>query len=81
MDSFKDILKNRKETGPKPPKYKWQELAMQICHEFSVKDRRTKASVFKYCKKDYGKALKCFQECKELGKPHAHYFFKLFTLK
>lgn len=79
MDSLKDILQSRVVEKKKAPAYQFQELALQIIKSFGA-DAKDRSSIFRYCKLDYNIALKAFNDCKELGKMNAPYFFKLLSV-
>lgn len=79
MDSLKDILQTRVLEKKKAPAHKFQELALQIIKSFGA-DARDRSSIFRYCKLDYNLALKAYNDCKELGKMNAPYFFKLLSV-
>ena len=77
MELLFDLLPTKRNS--RLPKYQWQELALDIIKDFKV-ENKDRSSVFKWCQKDYQKALQSFAECKELKKLHAKYFFKLMSL-
>ena len=61
-------------------KYKWQDLGLRILEYIHERrDRSIRARIMRRCKLDYHRAERAFNECKELEKPHARYFFKVFN--
>ncbi len=79
MDSFKDIIKNKKSL--KPPAYQWQELALTVIKELSVPDYK-RSSVFKVCKQESPERIKrALNDTKELCSAGSawRYFFKIIT--
>lgn len=80
MEPIKNIISTQKKRVPvKAPTYKWQELPLKILNEFDVVDNE-KSSIFKHCKDNPQKALIAYNECVELGKKNAPYFFKLMSI-
>jgi len=77
LSSIKDIL-NAKKTGPKPPAYPWQDLALKIERELHV-PRFKRNAIFKVCR-DNPRSLveRCLADTKELctGNDQWRYFFK-----
>ena len=78
MEHIGKLLKQPREKLPKPPKYKWQELALTIIKEMMV-DPKRKSSVFKVCKDNEDLARWAYNTCKELRKWDIRYFFKLMS--
>jgi hypothetical protein len=77
MDTFNDIIKQRKRV--KPPAYPWQELALQIIQELAIPDNK-RSSIFKVCKQESPQLIKrALNDTKELCKQGStwRYFFKI----
>ena len=61
-------------------KYKWQDLGLRILEYIHERRNQSiRARIMRCCKLDYHRAERAFNECKELEKPHAKYFFKVFN--
>ncbi len=72
-----EIFKQKKET--RPPKYKWQDLALRIIKELDIPNSK-KSSVFKVCKINSPEFIqRCLNDTKELCDKGEkwRYFFKL----
>lgn len=81
MDSFADIIKNKKTV--KPPAYPWQDLALQVIRELGVPGFK-RSSVFKACKEKSPEEVKrALNDTKELCKDGQkwQYFFKIISKK
>lgn len=77
MDSFADIMKNRK--AVKPPAYPWQDLALQVIKELSVPGFK-RSAVFKVCKEKAPEQVRrALNDTKELCPDGQkwQYFFKI----
>jgi len=80
MDSIKDILNNKKKSSKiKPPKFRWQEVALKVIEDFKV-DKTKKSSVFKACKDDVNMATRVSAYCLEGDKNTIEYFFKMYNI-
>ena len=77
ISSIKDVLKQAK-TGPKPPAYPWQDLALKVEREIKIPSYK-RGALFKVCK-DYPRTVieRCLADTKELCKSGEEwrYFFK-----
>lgn len=58
---------------------RFQAVALKIIAAFGVKGTPVEGSIFKCCKIDLRRAEDAFTDCKELGKMHPKYFFKVFS--
>ena len=76
MENIKSIIKMPK--LKKPPAYKWQELALVIIAGLADGDNK-KNSIFKCCKQNAHLAQIAYNDARELGKPYAKYFLKVFN--
>ena len=77
MQPLKDLLQRK--VGKKLPKYKFQDLAMEMAKYWNITPKhREWSSLFKLAK-DYQKAYMNFKECQDRGKD-IYYFFKLMNL-
>ncbi len=77
MEKISAIINTQTETK-KPPKFQWQELALEIIEYLSDCDK--KSSIFRCCKQNERAAKFAFEDCKELGKPYTMYFLKVFNI-
>ena len=79
MENLFNIIQNRQiETLPPPPKYNWQEGAMEAI-SILVDGLQNKASIFRCFKMNQQAAKITLLDCKELSKPYSMYFFKVFN--
>lgn len=76
MDNIKNIIKIPE--FKKPPAYRWQELALEIVAGLTDGNSK-KSSIFKCCKQNPRLAKIAYEDSKELDKPHAKYFLKVFN--
>ncbi|PWB38251.1 MAG: hypothetical protein C3F02_04570 [Parcubacteria group bacterium] len=69
-------------SGPKPPAYQWQDLALKIIADLNVPNYK-RNSVFKICKENSRELVeKCLDDTKELATGESwKYFFKLAAKK
>jgi hypothetical protein len=81
MDSFADIMKNRKKV--KAPAYPWQDMALDVIRELGIPSFK-RSSVFKACKEKSPEEIKrALNDTKELCKDGQkwQYFFKIINKK
>ena len=79
MEHIGKTLSHPRPLPSKPPKYRWQELAIEINDKFGVDDKK-KSSVFKACRDNEDLARWAYNTCKELRKWDIRYFFKLMSV-
>ncbi len=77
MQPIGKIFKAKTETK-KPPKYPWQETALEIIEY--LEDCEKKSSIFKCCKQNERAARFALNDIKELNKPFTLYFLKVFNI-
>ena len=58
--------------------YRWQDLAATASKHF-VDGEQKRSSIFKCFRDNTQKAQTAFLDTKELGKPYANYFFKIYN--
>ena len=75
------LLARYKKTEPETKKTRdildWQTLALEILKEINFTN---KGSLFRCCKIDSRAAKFALNDCRELHKPYANYFFKLWYI-
>ena len=78
MEGLKQLIANRL-PKKKPPKYQWQELAMEIIK--SIPDSYTVSSsvIFRTCKMNPGAAKNALIDCRELSKCYIKYYLKVWN--
>ena len=77
MDGLKQLLSNRL-PKKKPPKYEWQEQAMEIIKAIPDSYTVSPSVIFRTCKVNSVAAKNALNDCKELGKLYVKYFLKVF---
>ena len=77
FNSLGDLLKNKVQTEKKSPSYHWQEEALEAVKALKAQNR--KPSIFKCFKDNPDKSRIALNDCKELGKLHVLYFFKVYN--
>ncbi len=78
MQPISKIFKAKTETK-KPPKYPWQETALEIIEYLEDITDDKKSSIFQCCKQNERAARFAFNDIKELNKPFSLYFLKVFN--
>ncbi|MCX6785604.1 MAG: hypothetical protein NTZ18_01990 [Candidatus Komeilibacteria bacterium] len=77
--NIKEIFNNRRQAGPKPPVYPWQDMALRIIKQLAIPPYK-KSAIFKVCRDlPQSYILGCFSDTQELCKSGEkwRYFFKL----